>query len=829
MPATFTTDLPDVSGLILDNSVEDRITARYDDTTNYGEYRVEYRESGSDAAYQLAGTAPETDTEIVVGNLLDGEKYDVRLRAETEHVVTPWLQLDTVTIQPRPSAFAFEDMDALTDMDTLTVSCSWSDNADNPDEEYYVETRRDEQGTTYQSQETLGPTAESDTFDLAEPATTYRGRAVVETDYVISRSDIDTIRTPIASEPGAWIALVNDRTSDYRKVVPKRQSFVHEHTALSDFRAEIPADESELDDYEFSDVYLYDGTDFLFAASLTVLDRDGSRPQTTIGGYGAESELESGDAIVEYGSDNGTAAWRALRDYVNTHSPISGTVYEPTSDSVSGVTIQSLDSTGELSDATAWSDTTPLVAENGVIRTGQTCYFSEFENNDGGYLQDTEVSGSGYSGGTANRIISGLPDPEYYFSLDYTIPAGEWAVRVLEDVPDAGNQGYDLKVNGNVIESIPADALAANRSWSRWYTGADFDLSGEVTVTYDATGNGSGDQIVDAIALVDERYTHTFYDTAAEVLDGPQLYPETQDVLFDAAESQYNITSITATASMSHTDGQQAIAVRENSGSYAEAANAETVSKSLSSAAREAQARVTLGRTTTDPNTTPATGDTPHEIDALDVEIDGNTLGVVKSLRLDSDHLTNLQTLCKRAGMRFVVEHSATDDHTLEAFKAGELSRAAEWDRLDYRRKTDAREYANRVVGKGAKRSDGTRYRVVRKDSAEINAVGETVTTTFTDPSIDNETDLESAVRVRLANAVENRTDGGQITIAPQEIVPGYAYQSDALGLELPVERVEHTLGSRRTQTRLSFSRPASLAEAVTEIEQRQQETTDAV
>ena len=78
-----TTEIPDVTGLAFDARVEDEFTVSWDAVLNTGQYRVEYRITDSGGAFALAGEQPHTDTEITIGGLRDGERYDIRIRGQT--------------------------------------------------------------------------------------------------------------------------------------------------------------------------------------------------------------------------------------------------------------------------------------------------------------------------------------------------------------------------------------------------------------------------------------------------------------------------------------------------------------------------------------------------------------------------------------------------------------------------------------------------------------------------------------------------------------------------------------------------------------------------
>jgi hypothetical protein len=98
-----TTEVPSlVTGDIspLDASTEDELGVPQPGRLNTGEYRVEYRETGT-STWQLAGTFAFDDaTGLVIAGLLDGEKYDVRVRPQTADVIGAYVAVSEVTLLP---------------------------------------------------------------------------------------------------------------------------------------------------------------------------------------------------------------------------------------------------------------------------------------------------------------------------------------------------------------------------------------------------------------------------------------------------------------------------------------------------------------------------------------------------------------------------------------------------------------------------------------------------------------------------------------------------------------------------------------------------------
>ncbi|ELZ12507.1 hypothetical protein C478_10536, partial [Natrinema thermotolerans DSM 11552] len=126
MPVTFTTDLPDAEGLDLDGSEPDEITAQWTQVLNNGEYRLEVRESDANEAWGDSGTATvayDATLEHTFTGILDGEKFDVRIRTQTAHVTGSWLTGEEITNLPAPDGLTISNVGA------TSLDLSWIDNA----------------------------------------------------------------------------------------------------------------------------------------------------------------------------------------------------------------------------------------------------------------------------------------------------------------------------------------------------------------------------------------------------------------------------------------------------------------------------------------------------------------------------------------------------------------------------------------------------------------------------------------------------------------------------------------------------------------------------
>lgn len=88
MTVTFTTAHPDAPQPSVDAVSRTELAASWADFSNYGDYKVEYREAGG--AWQDATTVGHETTAADIAGLEEHTEYEVRLRSTTEHGSGAW-------------------------------------------------------------------------------------------------------------------------------------------------------------------------------------------------------------------------------------------------------------------------------------------------------------------------------------------------------------------------------------------------------------------------------------------------------------------------------------------------------------------------------------------------------------------------------------------------------------------------------------------------------------------------------------------------------------------------------------------------------------------
>ncbi|WP_265112274.1 glycine-rich protein [Halosolutus halophilus] len=102
--ASGTTTLPDVTGFTLDGSVQGELLAQnFDAGLNAGQYRVQWKRSVNSSYSNEVTVAYNADPlEYNITGVLDGEKYDVRIRTETTDVTGTYHTANEITALHAP-------------------------------------------------------------------------------------------------------------------------------------------------------------------------------------------------------------------------------------------------------------------------------------------------------------------------------------------------------------------------------------------------------------------------------------------------------------------------------------------------------------------------------------------------------------------------------------------------------------------------------------------------------------------------------------------------------------------------------------------------------
>jgi hypothetical protein len=365
---------------------------------------------------------------------------------------------------------------------------------------------------------------------------------------------------------------------------------------------------------------------------------------------------------------------------------------------------------------------------------------------------------------------------------------------------------------GWVTESI--DDYQSGKST---YTGDEFfelkPLQNVPTQTY-------GEVDIDAIFIYDDRYNYNFSNSvdSDQLLSGPELYPDGASLEWPILDQETQVSACRIFSGWDDTGGSQELAASPNGGAdYLTASNTETLDVDFEGndiIGTDLRIRTTHGRHSPDGprDQTPRYGYAGQSIDNIEVRFDQISVAIIGpgGILFAENDLQNIKDLASLARYNFVVDH-AGDADAIEAFPVGfENPDGVEWMATGWSRRVGDKDYANRVVARGATKPederenpDDLRYEAAVRDDAEIERLTDlglteeeaTLTTIVTDPELSTSDEVQAQAFNALEGVVGNRLPSGSIDIVPTFIPPGYAY---------PVEEFETVDGE-------PFGAPAEL------------------
>ena len=849
--ASGTTGLPAPSDpRYIDTGTEDELTFAWDDTTNNGDYHVEYRETGASAWIDEATVGGATTSRTITG-LEDGERYETRVRSETEHTLSAWAGPQAATtVLPAPT-----DADVPL-KDESSVQVTYTDNSDN--EDTFVLERAD--GTDPLQPDGYGPFSdvgsagpdETSIIDIGlEPNRRYKYRVRVETEHTTSTSDPVTVRTDVRFSDG-W-HLVLDRPDmgrvDVADVNITAVDGAHPHTALADLSVDIPfsAKRAETLTTGTTTKELFFNGNRIFTGYLERSDSALRADRTTLEGRGIGRDLTDVENQYEF---TDTATNDAL-EAVLSDAPISHTVISPDVDEQ--VTDESLTTASTQAELSSLFSSTiapddPVIVENGEVKMAQTSFLMEAEDtttNWGG----SSVFGDGFSEGEALQFQNLSDTLELEFTLDYEIPAGDVEVRLLKYNQNENHFGYNVLLDGQEVVSRDANTeltgeTVDDMAWD-FYTFPGFDDSlspGDHTLTVEIDGNTSdGGFTVDAANVCDGRFSYFFDDSpSGSEIQGPENYPTSGVwVRPEQQESNFNVTGINAYLTMSSVSGDQRVEVSaDRRQSWQGTSNSgQTTQDYPDNLGTTVDVRVRLDAVSNQTSgESPQNGNDTQRIQDIDIRIDGSDQQVIDNQKYTGDLLTIIQQICRRGNYRITIDHQA-DPVELTAYERGTQVKSQDWTILNRNPTVDVFRYANRVTVYGGVQDDGTRPKATVQLTDEIEDLGGDPVgvrpVTLIRPDVSTLDDARSVARTEASARAEERTSTGVVEIMPEAALPGYDYEidwhDDGTPTESSSEKVTWSDEYGGARGRVQFDRDRGVTPEVIEAKYTQKNITDVV
>lgn len=588
-----------------------------------------------------------------------------------------------------------------------------------------------------------------------------------------------------------------------------------EPSRIDEWQFEVPAN-TDFEQIRHGSALIFferaDGTrELLEAGPVEAVVTDDGAGTTTIRGKDRLHDLKGvGPESGRYEIDEESEVWDVIEDVWDAIDDWDADVTKPDPELIDeGRTIQE----GEGDDvegifATSFEDGIAIFEQedggeegDGWLRRPQEAWLYEATENDGGTFNNV-VSDDGFVGGDAGTLEDISADPRWDFETDIEIPEGELQVHFRNANPDDSHPEFDVRVNNDVVETIPEDTLA-QRDSPTWTSSASINSAlepGEHSVRLDAS-SGSGNLQVDAVALTDNRADHTLDDTLHEPgghLDSPRPY-KTETVAADIVEVGSGISAVRLDVDMDDTSADQELAAEfgpddDEDDFEADVSEPNTLvldednPGDLTSRIRGA---VTLGATDDVRNdATPREGFEPQRLSEWGLAVDLKQVALIQGQNLRGSWFDILRDLHDRtaAGV-FNSLPSGSPPWQAESFALGDLSGEADWTRLAFERAADTRGYANRLTAVGESDGGEDPPVVTVESSSEIFANG--VVPAYEPFDEDDELALENRALTELGKRIRRDELGATLDIVPQPLRTGYVYHVDAIDDDLVLQRLE--------------------------------------
>lgn len=635
------------------------------------------------------------------------------------------------------------------------------------------------------------------------------------------------------------------------------------HTALSDWKATIPYSAKGARDWTTSvvQVRIYfvraDGSSgLLFRGYLERSKSDERNGTTTLEGRGIGRDLMDGEVSIRFQDIETHAAigeiW-AMTDW-------DATVYNPSTVSAE-TTAQDTENGDTFSDILTIAADQPVFIQNGEVKTYQTAFTVEGEAPTSS-TGTSVVSDAEYSGGDAIRI-TGSASAYWDFTPQYDIPADQVRLYVREaaatSTPDLDIQ-FGPVGNLTTIDTL-ADAdgpitlgwrdYATNPRNGDGYTGGDLQAGTTYRLQIAATNsdtNDTDDYDVDVVAPLDDRWPYDLDNDnggASGYLDGPQTHPIVT-VNFDQVDVTDNIDAVTLTTTWDDTSDGQGLAASNDGGDNfpLSVSNSDLLDDNFTQTyGTRLVGQATIGRYGTRDTATPRTGYQSQALQSWTLKYDGNPVSTIEDKRFSGDLLSIQQKLHKKAGYRFAIDPTTTPP-TVESFETGSQERDATYTVVNRNPSRDVFDYANKVTVYGELLDDGTRPKATAENEDEIKDLGGypdnpdwredgTRHVTLVRPDLSNLDDVRSEARSEVASRVGERSDTGELSIQPENVLPGYNYPvdwySDGNPTSTPLEKVSFNEQHEGADGSLQFNRRRGTAISIVQSKYAQSITDDAI
>lgn len=311
------------------------------------------------------------------------------------------------------------------------------------------------------------------------------------------------------------------------------------------------------------------------------------------------------------------------------------------------------------------ADTTPATVDGDQVDLEQTCWVEQAVDATTSGTTYNELPGANATSDTfddraeTEAITGGFDSVSHSATPAHDIPAGNVRAFCRVGNPNGVSDGvgFELQLDGETVFTA-GDGYFLGNDWA-WFDGVatgglTAGTAGEVEVVGVSGASGSDDTHVDLLGFYDDRFTHSFPDTvdANYALFGPELFPDAEDVTFDAASTSITVTAAEALVDMTNTANAQALTLSNDgfNSNIVAATNTDSVSGSFQSGGGSIQLRVTLSRHGSRTGVTPTKGHLGQSILGYELSVDGEDAPLVINQTFDQPAIDALTRVADDVG-----------------------------------------------------------------------------------------------------------------------------------------------------------------------------------
>lgn len=343
----------------------------------------------------------------------------------------------------------------------------------------------------------------------------------------------------------------------------------------------------------------------------------------------------------------------AAKDLIQNNTSYATNVDTPPTTTDTNETLLTIDTQSEwLARSLPFRDTEPAKLTSGSLEPKQTAFTTE--SGDMTRSGTAFVSDTKYSNDEAEQFDDNGDSLEFDFTLDYAIPAGEFAVYVRFDTGGI-NQTNEIRAT---LDGTEVGVILINSATSLKYRTLDNIQDpgrvGQGTHTFKLEQVATNDEAVnvDVVAPVDDRFSYTLdgqNDTSSsgERVDGPELFPDSFSVTLDpVAGVGRAITGGRVEVTANSTDGLGVALSNDQASTF----DSTTLSSGTTAFETDFASptygpsltlRFDLGRFGTRTGSTPETGFKGHSVDACTLKADLEDMPLIVNTTVDG-HLSSI-------------------------------------------------------------------------------------------------------------------------------------------------------------------------------------------